>query len=143
MNEKVEKALKLHKSGFNCSQSVIGTFCSKYGMDEELAMKVASGFGGGMRCGEVCGVVTGAIMVLGLKCGQYRGEDLETKTKCYDLTSKFVEEFTNRNGSAICREILGYDIRDTEARNKFPGKQDVVCSKAISTAVLLLEEMGF
>ena len=54
MNQKVEKALKLFDDGFNCSQSVIGAFCSKFGLDEELAMKLTCGFGGGMRCGEVC-----------------------------------------------------------------------------------------
>lgn len=143
MNNKVEKALRLFDSGFNCSQAVIGVFCSKFGLDEEIAMKLACGFGGGMRCGEVCGAVTGAIMVIGLRYGQYIAEDREAKEKCYGLTAKFMDEYVKRNGSVHCREILGYDVRDTEARAKFLGKQEEVCPNAIRTAVLLLEELGF
>lgn len=143
MNQKVEKALKLFDDGFNCSQSVIGAFCSKFGLDEELAMKLTCGFGGGMRCGEVCGAVTGAIMVIGLRYGQYKAEDKESKTRCYDLTSKFMEEYAKRNNSVICRELLGFDLRDTEARAKLSGKIGEVCPNAIRTAVELLEEMGF
>ncbi|TAH67141.1 MAG: C_GCAxxG_C_C family protein [Anaerolineaceae bacterium] len=142
-NERVEKAIKLFDSGFNCSQAVIGVFCTKYGMDEELAMKLACGFGGGMRCGEVCGAVSGAVMAIGLRYGQYKAEDKESKARCYELTSKFMDEYVKRNGSVLCRDILGYDVRDTEARAKFPGKQEEVCPNAIKTAVLLLEDMNF
>lgn len=143
MNKKVEKALRLFDSGFNCSQAVIGVFCSKFGLDEEIAMKLACGFGGGMRCGEVCGAVSGAVMVIGLRYGQYISEDKESKAICYEHTAKFMDEFVKKNGSVLCREILGYDVRDMEARAKFPGKQGDVCPNAIRTTVLLLEEMGF
>lgn len=143
MNEKEEKALKLFDNGFNCSQAVLGAFCNKHGMDEELAMKLACGFGGGIRCGEVCGAVTGAIMVIGLKYGQYIAEDKESKAKCYELTSYFMEEYAKRNGSVVCRELLGFDMRDKEVAAKFSGKIREVCPNVIKTAVLLLEEMGF
>ena len=82
-------------------------------------------------------------MVLGLKYGQYIAEDKASKQKCYEITSGFMEEYTKRKGTVLCREILGYDIRETEVRAKFPDKQKQVCPKAIETAVLILEEMGF
>lgn len=143
MNEKVQKALVLHSSGFNCCQAVIGAFCGQYGMDELLAMKLASGFGGGLRCGEVCGAVSGAVMVVGLRYGQCAATDQESKKRCYEVTSAFMEEFLKRKGTVRCRDLLGYDIRDTEARTRFPGRQKEVCPNAIETAVLILEEMGF
>ena len=50
----------------NCCQSVLMAFCEDYGIDPELAMSAASGFGSGVCIGEVCGAFTGAIMALGL-----------------------------------------------------------------------------
>jgi len=143
MSEKVQKALELFDSGFNCAQSVAGAFCEQFGMDEQLMMKIAGGFGGGIRCGEVCGAVSGAVMILGLKYGQYVADDKASKQKCYEITSEFMEKYSKRKGTVLCRELLGYDIRDAEARAKYPGRQKEVCPKAIEAAVLILEEMGF
>lgn len=143
MSEKVQKALELFDSGYNCSQSVIGALCGQYGVDEQLLMKLACGFGGGIRCGEVCGAVSGAVMVVGLKYGQYIANDIDSKKKCNEITLKFMEEYLKRKGTVLCRELLGYDVRDTEARAKFPGRQKEICPKAIEEAVLILEEMGF
>lgn len=65
MSEKVQKALELFNSGFNCSQAVIGTFCRQFGMDEELSMKLSCGFAGGLRCGEVCPkIIETAVLLL-------------------------------------------------------------------------------
>jgi C_GCAxxG_C_C family probable redox protein len=143
MSEKVQKALDLFNSGFNCSQAVMGTFCRQLGVDEKLSMKLTCGFAGGLRCGEVCGAVSGAVMVIGLKYGQYIAGDKASKGKCYEITSKFMEEFIKRKGTVLCREILGYDVRDTDTRAKFPGRQKEVCPKAIETTIILLEEIGF
>ena len=61
-----EEATKLHESGFNCAQSVLCA-CGKYtGLDDKTALALSAGFGGGARCGEICGALSGAIMVLGL-----------------------------------------------------------------------------
>ncbi|NLJ71228.1 MAG: C_GCAxxG_C_C family protein [Clostridiaceae bacterium] len=143
MSEKMQKARELHESGFNCSQSVLGSFCDQFGIDEQILMKLAGGFGGGLQCGEVCGAVSGAVMVVGLKYGQSIANDKDSKKKCYEITSEFMEEFLKRKGTVLCREILGYDIRDPEAKAKYPDRQKQICPKVIETAVLILEEMGF
>ncbi len=142
MSDKIEKARELFSSGFNCAQAVAGAFGAQFGMDEQLLMKVASGFGGGMRCGEVCGAVSGAVMILGLKYGQSLAQDTESKMRCYEATTKFMNEYQKQKGTVLCRELLGYDVRDSEARARFPDRQKEVCPKAIETAVLILEEMG-
>ena len=56
-------------SQFNCAQTVFSLFAPDLGIDEKTALKIASGFGGGMACAETCGAVTGAYMVIGLKHG--------------------------------------------------------------------------
>jgi len=77
-----------------------------------------------------------------LKYGQDTASDKVSKEKCYNITSEYINEYVKRKGTIICRELLGYDIRDPEARQKFPGRHKEVCPKAIETEVLLLEEMG-
>ncbi len=64
MSKRVEKALELFSSGFNCSQAVVGAFCKQFGMDEQLSMKLACGFAGGLRCGEVCPEIIEAAVLL-------------------------------------------------------------------------------
>ena len=62
---RIEKAVGKFKEGFNCAQSVLYSYADELGLPDDLAMKIATGFGGGMgRTQEVCGAVTGALMVI-------------------------------------------------------------------------------
>lgn len=99
MSEKSQKALELFDSGFNCCQAVIGTFVRQFGIDEQFLMKLACGFGGGLRRGEVCGAVSGVIMVVGLKYGQYIANDLDSKKKCYEITTKIYGRILKKKGN--------------------------------------------
>lgn len=143
MSDKVEKALELFDSGFNCSQAVIGAFSKELGVDEQVSMKFAGGFGSGLRSGEVCGAVSGATMAIGLKYGQYIANDKASKEKCSQITLDFMEEYRRGKGTVLCRELLGYDVRDAKSGVMSSAKRKEVCRNAIETAVLLLEEMGF
>ncbi len=108
MGKKAEKAKQLFKDGYNCSQAVLGAFCEDIGLDFETAVKLSSSFGGGMgRMREVCGAVSGMFMAAGLKCGYSFPEDRESKKEHYKLIQQMAEEFRNKNGSIICRELLG------------------------------------
>ena len=54
------------KQGFNCAQAVALAFADKLNMDQETIAKLASPFGGGFgRMREVCGAVSGMLVVLG------------------------------------------------------------------------------
>ena len=64
-----EKAVEYYSNNFNCSQGVFTTYATEMGMDEKMALMLATNFGGGERKGELCGAVAGALMVLGLRCG--------------------------------------------------------------------------
>jgi C_GCAxxG_C_C family probable redox protein len=135
----------LFNNGFNCSQAVLAVFSERYGLPQKSALKIASGFGGGMRCGEVCGAVTGAIMVIGLKEGQDQVFALAAKSKCNSETVGFMSRFRSQNGSTICREILGYDISTDEGKNKAQAANlfRTTCVSMVDSAVKLLEEMGY
>ncbi len=105
---KGEKAEKLFKNGYNCSQAVLGAFCEELGLNEEVAFRLSSSFGGGMgRMREVCGAVSGMFMVAGLAAGYSDPEDAEAKKKHYALIQEMAKAFADINNSIICRELLG------------------------------------
>ena len=107
MNKR-EKAEELFKEGYNCSQAVLGAFCDELGIDEKIAFRLSSSFGGGMgRLREVCGAVSGMFMVAGLASGYSDPEDLEAKKKHYALIQELAKAFADINDSIICRELLG------------------------------------
>lgn len=107
MSARVERAVELFKSGFNCSQAVFAAFAGEFGMDEETALKVSAGLGGGVgRSREVCGAVCGASMLVGLKHGATVGSDAESKMKCYEVVQKIISEFKKEYPTIVCRELL-------------------------------------
>lgn len=108
METRKEKAIRLFKEGYNCSQAVFAAYADKYGIDEEMALKLSASFGGGMgRMREVCGAASGMFMVAGLETGATQGKDVEGKKANYDMVQKMAEAYRKENGSIICKELLG------------------------------------
>ena len=145
MSKREEKAVDLFTNGYNCAQSVLGVFCEECGLDTNIAFKLANGFGGGVRCGEVCGAVSGAVMAIGLKCGFCDRGDFKQKGYCNQKSFEFIEKFKAENGSMICRDLLGIDIRSSDDFNT-PEAQElfkIVCPKMVAAAVRILEGMSF
>lgn len=103
-----EKAKALFKQGYNCSQAVYLAFCDVTGMDEKTALMLSSSFGGGMgRMREVCGAVSGMFMVAGQLYGYSDPNDRNAKAEHYALIQRMAAKFREKNGSIICRELLG------------------------------------
>ena len=145
MSEKSDRAAALFSSGFACSQSVLAVFCEDYGLDSEIALKLSSGLGGGFKCGEICGAVSGSVLVIGLKCGQFDVADTESKAVCTNKTREFLRIFRKRNHSVVCREILGCDVFSQKGKEK-AAKENLfktVCVDMVTSAVNILEELGY
>lgn len=136
-----EKAVKYFSSNFNCSQSVFTTFAIEQGIDEKLALRLGTNFGGGERRGELCGAVAGALMVLGLRCGHCDSEDTEGKSKAYRISEEFMNRFIAKNGSVVCRELLGYDLTKDEDIIREKNLFNTVCPEMVRTATEILDEM--
>ena len=145
MSKLSDQAAEEFLKGYNCAQAVLGSFAEKYGMRKEQAYEVATGFGGGIRCGEVCGAVTGGVLVIGLKYGNSTQAEGNTKMLCYRKTTEFINLFRERKGSIVCRELLCCDIG-------LPGKMEYaaeaglfqkICPEMIREAVEILEELGY
>jgi len=145
MSARGEKARQLFAGSYNCAQAVLGAFCEEDGLDAQTAFRLATGFGGGARCGDVCGAVSGAILAIGLKCGFYIENDMKQKAYCYQKTDEFIQKFKDLYGSVLCRDLLGVDIRTSADRAKPEAKVAVnaICPGVVETAARVLEGMGF
>lgn len=105
---RVERAKALFKQGFNCSQSVCAACADLYGMDEQMALRVAASFGGGIgRMRQTCGAACGMFVLAGLENGSATPSDAEGKKQNYTLVQDLAAKFKEENGSLICAELLG------------------------------------
>jgi C_GCAxxG_C_C family probable redox protein len=140
MNKDLE-ALDLFNNGFSCSQAVVATYCEQYGLDTEMALKISSGFGGGMgRLGETCGAVSGALMLIGLKYGKVLKDDNLSKEKTYELVQEFSKRFIARNKFIRCKELLGVDLI-TGDKSIVAERVKTVCPKMVRDASEIIEEL--
>ena len=143
MSSKGDAATARFASGFNCSTSVFTTYCEDYDLDEETAAKIACGFGGGCATGEICGAVSGAIMVVGLKHGQESPEDQGAKTNCHAHVVEFLDRFKERKNAVTCRDLLECDPTTEEGRAIYLAKRGTVCPGLVRCSAELLEELGY
>jgi C_GCAxxG_C_C family probable redox protein len=143
MNRK-EIALGCFQQGFSCSQAVFAAFADDFGMDTELAFRVAAGFGGGMgRLGETCGTVTGAVMVIGMKYGAVQADDPAAKERTYAAVQDFVRQFKERHACTECRELLECDLGTPEGLARFQAEhlKETRCVRFVEDAVEILERL--
>ena len=135
-------AAELFLKGYNCAQAITVAFSDVTGMDETVSAKIASSFGGGMgRMREVCGAVSGMLMVAGILYGYDETDDDASKKAHYQLVQKLAGEFREEVGSIICREILKNPPSDP---NPSPRTAEYYaqrpCARMVYTAAKILEE---
>lgn len=103
-----ERAVELFLDGCNCAQAVFAAFADLFGMEEKLALRISSSFGGGLgRQREVCGAVSGMCMAAGALYGYDDVKDPAKKAAHYALIQELCGKFREMYGSIICRELLG------------------------------------
>ena len=143
MTRAAEAAETMASSQINCAQSVLTAFCEELGMEKQAALKIALPFGAGMgRTDGVCGAVTGAYMVLGLR--PYEGlTPVERKEKVYALVGEFNRRFKALHQSIRCSELLGYNLGTPGGIASAKDKKLVknVCPWLVADAVSILEDL--
>ena len=136
------KAAELFLGGYNCAQAVVAAFCDKTGLEERQAARMASAFGGGIgRMREVCGAVSGMMLVLSLLYGYDTPGDDVHKKELYTYVQALAQKFREENGSIICRELLKNppsDPNPTPRTAEFYARRP--CARMVFTAAGLLEE---
>lgn len=132
----INYAVQLFEKGYVCSQAVFAAFSADLGLEEEKALKIGACFGSGMRKGEVCGACSGALMALGLKYG-------ESKENSNEVCKRFLDEFEKENGSYICNDLLGCDIK-TKDGVAFAVENNLfkeICPKMVESAAKITKEI--
>jgi len=135
-------AAELFLQGYNCAQAVAVAFCDVTGLDKDFTAKMISSFGGGMgRMREVCGAVSGMLMVAGLLYGYTDpGEDDINKKNHYQLVQDLAGQFRDEVGSIVCREILKNPPSDP---NPSPRTEEYYavrpCARMVFTAAKILD----
>ncbi|MGM9549645.1 MAG: C-GCAxxG-C-C family protein [Faecousia sp.] len=138
-----DQAAELFLSGSNCAQAVVVAFCDVTGLEKDFAAKLASSFGGGMgRLREVCGAVSGMLMVAGLLYGyDDPGEKDVNKKAHYQLVQALTGKFREEIGSIVCREILKNPPTDP---NPTPRTVEFYktrpCARMVMTSARILDE---
>jgi C_GCAxxG_C_C family probable redox protein len=144
MSAKANQALERFKAGYFCSQAVLSVFCEDLGMDALTALKVSSGFGGGVgRTGQICGAVSGACMALGLHDWHADPPTPEEKNRISERVRAFSLEFTRCHGSVVCKDLLGCDLGTPEGRREAAdrGVFVSVCRPLVEDAARIVEKM--
>ena len=138
MNDIVTQAADYYCGGLYCSQAILSAFCEKYGLDKETAQRISFGFNSGFRCAEVCGAVSGAILVVGLKYG-------DTKETGNAKTLEYMCQFKEKHGSVRCCDLLGCDIATPDGREKAIQQNlfTTRCVDLVRSAAQLLVDLGY
>src|SRR5664279_3089050 len=139
-----EKAIRNFRSGLNCAQAVVTAYSEEMNYDNNMALSVSVGFGGGMgRLQETCGAVTGSFMVLGIYNSKKLTENKDRKEASYAMIQKFSQEFKLLNGSTDCLKLLKCDLK-TEEGNRYAKENNLfgtVCEKCISDSVRIIKSL--
>jgi C_GCAxxG_C_C family probable redox protein len=143
MRTKSDVAVVRFADGFSCSQAVLSAFAPGLALPDEVALRIASAFGGGVaRRGEVCGAVTGALMALGLAKGHADNTE-ESKSATYELVSEFLRRFEEKHGAVACRSLIGHAI---DTPGGLQGARDAgvfktICPGLVADASAILESI--
>ncbi len=142
---KKDIAIALFEEGFNCAQAVSAAFCEETGVSKETMVKMSSGFGGGFgRLREVCGAVSGMVLVANMLYGYESPTDNESKMAWYKDIQSIILEFKARNGSYVCHELL--NLPENAEKSPVPEKRTAEyykkrpCKEIVGEAADILEK---
>jgi C_GCAxxG_C_C family probable redox protein len=145
MQNRTEIAVSKFSEGYNCAQSVLYSICDDLHFDKNTALKMATGFGAGMgRKEEVCGAVTGGIIVIGAKYGRGEKDDRTATELTYKKTRELMDRFAEKHGTFICRKLLkGCELTTEEGQKRF--KEDDLantkCKPCVRSVVEILDDI--
>ena len=138
----VTSAVQAFLDGYNCAQAVAVAFCDLTGMDKDLAARLASPFGGGMgRMREVCGAVSGMLMVAGVLYGYDDPKATTAKRELYEQVQAMAGQFREEMGSIICRDLLKNPPADPHPSPRTAEYYSSrPCARMVATAAKILDD---
>jgi len=131
-------AAEYFSKGYNCAESVLVALAEAYSVENaEVIPRIATGFGGGVgRCGEICGALSGGIMMLGLIFGRTDPDDADARSRTYPKVAELMQAFEQEFASVCCRDLTGCDMQTEEGRTDFERRSlhKELCTKLVAFA---------
>ena len=142
MTERMKKADAFQKMNFNCAQSVLAAFGDLTGLDDETAKRIAGGLAAGIGSSrnEVCGALSGAILVLSLLTPHVTPSCQEEKDRVYAVSREFRSRFEARFGCTGCGELLSREHSQADWDWAAELKSRRICIVFVVEAVRMLED---
>jgi C_GCAxxG_C_C family probable redox protein len=120
--------------GMNCAQAVFLTHAPSFGIEPDMAMRLAAPQGGGIGGLErTCGALTAVCLLAGLQYGDYDPNDPEAKAQFYERIQRIEAAFAKEFGTSLCAELLA----DTDDRANRP------CDRCVAVADRLAADLLF
>ena len=135
-------AAELFCKDYNCAQAIMVAFCDVTGLEPDMAARMSSSFGGGMgRMREVCGAVSGMLMVAGYLYGYDTPGDDKVKMEHYQLVQELAGKFREEMGSIICRELMKNPPSDPNPTPRTPEFYKTrPCARMVALAAQILDD---
>lgn len=134
---RAENAISIFNRNYNCAQAILAAYGPEYGLEPDLALKLASVFGSGTaRTGGMCGSVTGALMILSLRYCEGKPKGLLEKP-VHKKARLFIKRFEAEASSTNCNAMRDKDPH----RGKYVRGNNERCTGFVELACRLLEEM--
>jgi len=123
-----------------CSEAILAAGCKALGIESKLIPDIALGVSGGVGLqGGVCGLVTGASMVISLAIAGLETDYVKKRDLVWKHVGKFYKDFAAKHGCVECRRLSGLDLTTPEgmAALKDHVKKDT-CGKILDSAARML-----
>lgn len=87
---------------------------------DSLLPELATGFGAEIGRKElICGALTGAVMVIGMKFGRTDPKDSVSEVKVYEKCRQFWNRFEKEFGNVNCYSLTGVNFDNPEERQQW------------------------
>jgi C_GCAxxG_C_C family probable redox protein len=131
------------KDFMHCSMQVLMEWAEELGYERDEAARMAAPFGGGLTQGDTCGAVCAAMIAIGMRYGHCKPGDKEGNDTLNAKAAEFYKEFKAKNGSTICRELVGYDFSKEGELEKAmaSGKIFEVCPRLVQSSLEILDKI--
>ncbi|WP_195762759.1 C-GCAxxG-C-C family protein [Eggerthella guodeyinii] len=131
MGDKAKEAVRLYAKGCTCAQSVLVPFADELGLDEDAALKLAEGYGGGFAATqEMCGAMVSATAIVSHRYSTGVPGDLEGRAVVFGKVCAALGEFEQKYHGVTCFDVL-------KGERPVPFK----CAEKVKDAALIVEKM--
>ena len=128
-----------YKGGMNCAETTFRVLIEDGAISvPQDAVRMMSGFGGGMQRGTTCGAVVAAVCAIGWATG--RTEIGQDRTPSAIAVREFLKEFETEFGTLNCRDLQATYVKEHALKSEGMYRN---CTVFVERAVEIAEKILF